>query len=202
MLKSFRAVLLGLMAILLASCAGGRSTTPEEEKDGLSFSAKPNMARLYLIHGMTKNTEPHPVLSGLFMAGVVGGVVAAIDQNSPIPPGPYDPTDPENRHRHSDEDVREEYYVNDQKIGNIQVGQYIALDLAPGHYAVKAIRVNVSKREVLDNISVDIVVGQVVYLYSSVSVGTFYHDSQIVWCDEKCQQLVISGHRIIVEAAR
>ena len=205
MFKPFNAVLLGAVAVLLASCAGGKQTSSQEDElDGRSFSAKPNMARLYIIHGATKNTDPvdqsvYVMGSPLRVAILAAAATAhtAIEQANPPPPSAYDPTDPENRHPHFDDGVREDYYINNQKVGTIEAKQYMALDLVPGHYTVKAVSVNVSKREVLDNTSVDLAAGQVIYLYSSVSVGASYHDSQLARCDEKCQSLIASDHRII-----
>ena len=190
-------------SLALYGCTGGGAgTDTQTDQDGQIFAAKPGLARLYIIHGSAKTTEtdsgyaPSPRTNLQALAGLTGALVKiAIDSDqAPI----IDPTDPDDQYIHLNPRIAEDYSLNGKRLGKIRYGEYFALDLPAGHYAVSAFQVRAAGTEPFDQTVIDLQPGQVAYLYSSMWVSSHAKSTELVVCDAACQPLVLASQRVAV----
>jgi len=214
-----------IFVLPLIGCAPARDTkaTLGEERDAQNFQAKPGMARVYLIHGLAKMMEqPSATYEytyykrtgrhspkwnatgaaagagiGVALSLLASSVTTALASDTPPPPDPFDPTDPEFLYPHVNQDVAEEHYIDERDLGRIVYGQYFAVDLPPGDHVFKAFQLWAAGRKPMQASTVELKAGEVVYLYSSVDTSSTYSYARLFRCNDECRPFVTGGQRII-----
>lgn len=202
-----------LVCTLLAGCAGagGHLAGPEADQDGQTLTAKPNMARLYLIHGYltTGKVTRHSGESAMgstavyyydedrlgpagqaLVTGLLGGPLAAIVAGVNAANDAKSTDAPIRKKRLS---ITYHYFLDGKPIGDMGAEQYMALDIPPGTYKVyfeQPLGKSVAT-------PVELKVGETMFLLSNASnaMGAYWEK-----CGDDCAPLIKEGHRVTAEA--
>src|SRR5579864_3456114 len=201
-----------LACAILASCtgAGGHLAGPEADQDGQTLTAKPDMARLYLIHGylttgkVTRHSgESAPGLAAVYyydedrlgpagqavVTGLLGGPLAAIVAGVSAANDSKATDAPIRKKRLS---ITYHYFLDGKLIGDMGAEQYMALDVPPVTYKVyfeQPLGKSVTA-------PVDLKVGETVFLLSNASnaMGAYWEK-----CGDDCAPLISAGHRVTAD---
>lgn len=202
------------LAASLAGCvhSAGQVATATDEKDGQTFTAKPGMARLYVVQGLERFGDEAGEAGGGVMTGPSGSpqmvgaaaglAIAALIKSSREPEAPPvippDPMDRDNKMKHVPIPFPNDVFVNDKKVGTVGHLQYAVLDLPAGEYAVR-VSAATTWQQPYGQRTVTLKAGDVAYL---MNTELAYHSSQknersIADCQPAdCQAYVLAGHRV------
>ena len=206
--RTCKSAVLFLMLVLTGcNTSGGQLAGPDADRDGQTLVARPNMARLYLIHGFAttgkvnvpsgqpipgtkttyfydKNIGDRTTVATAIAGGPIAGIYAAVAASKAG-------VSVERPTRGKPLPIAYGYILNGRRVGSIGQGQYMALDLRPGTY-------NVHFNQPLGwspDAPLNLEAGETALLLANGSapgaMGAYFER-----CDDECGDLVRQGHRV------